>query len=589
MAYPTAKWSSLGLLVVLTSQGLLAQRVDLGAVPQPLLDTFEPAVKLQLEVARRDAEGSGMPAETSRLCQLYLHYELYPAAEACLAQLRLLEPTDFHWPYHLGVMYSRLGQLERAEAFLNDARELQPGYAPTSIRLADLLLRRGDIDSAERIYRGALEHEPSSAAARFGLARVAMERHEYAQAIRGFEEVLERQPEGSVVHYHLGLAYRATGDLDRARQELERNRQVELVHPDPLIDGLATLDVSREATFNRALEASRLGHRKEAISALRELLAEHPEDAEAHYNLARALSDEGQLSEAERHLRAALDLRPSFRDAHFNLAVLLGRQGLTAQALEQLEAVLRADPAYLPARMLLARTYADRGDTARAVAEFRAVLEIDPSLAEAHYFLAMVHLASGAADEALGPLRKAVALEPTHLPAQRALAQLLARRGDFAAAAEPFDAWAALEPDQAAPHVGRSLSLILQGSYDAALAALEAGLERLPRQPILLDMTARFLATCPDDRLRDGARAETLARRALGLAPSIDATETLAMALAEQGRFDEAIELQSEVVAREPQPGSPSSEQRLERLALYRKRIAVRSPWQTTAQPRPNG
>jgi tetratricopeptide (TPR) repeat protein len=60
-----------------------------------------------------------------------------------------------------------------------------------------------------------------------------------------------------------------------------------------------------------------------------------------------------------------------------------------------------------------------------------------------------------------------------------------------------------------------------------------------------------MLATCPEPDLRDGPRAVALARRAAELTHNQDANvlDTLAAALAEDGRFDEAAEIERRALA----------------------------------------
>ena len=63
---------------------------------------------------------------------------------------------------------------------------------------------------------------------------------------------------------------------------------------------------------------------------------------------------------------------------------------------------------------------------------------------------------------------------------------------------------------------------------------------------------AWLLATCPDPSIRNGPRAVEIGRRALELSPEAGKAgclDTLAAALAENGEFAEAIELQLEAIS----------------------------------------
>ncbi len=92
---------------------------------------------------------------------------------------------------------------------------------------------------------------------------------------------------------------------------------------------------------------------------------------------------------------------------------------------------------------------------------------------------------------------------------------------------------------------------------------------------------AWLLATSPDERLRDGPRAVELARRVNelsgGQVPQI--LDTLAAALAETGRFEEAEPLAEQAATRAEQQGQVDlAEQARARASLYRQRQAFRQP-----------
>jgi TPR repeat protein len=83
---------------------------------------------------------------------------------------------------------------------------------------------------------------------------------------------------------------------------------------------------------------------------------------------------------------------------------------------------------------------------------------------------------------------------------------------------------------------------------------------------------AWFLATAPEDRLRDGGRAVEAAGIAVGLEPeNPNYLDTLAAALAEAGRFDEAITAQERAVTLLANAGEDRAAAEFStRLGLYR-------------------
>ena len=103
------------------------------------------------------------------------------------------------------------------------------------------------------------------------------------------------------------------------------------------------------------------------------------------------------------------------------------------------------------------------------------------------------------------------------------------------------------QPDDARPlveaylHRGRAHRLL--GNYEAALRDFSRAREIHPQFAEAAFQLAWVLATCPDDNLRDGQQAVTLARQGCAATAGQDARwlDLLACALAEEGRFDEAV------------------------------------------------
>ena len=97
----------------------------------------------------------------------------------------------------------------------------------------------------------------------------------------------------------------------------------------------------------------------------------------------------------------------------------------------------------------------------------------------------------------------------------------------------------------------------------------------------LKHVLAQLLATCPEDEVRNGDRALTLAQEVFQQEQTLDHAETLAMALAEVGDFAAAIELQKRIVAESGRQGQSELARRAERwLESYQRGEPVRAPWQ---------
>lgn len=119
--------------------------------------------------------------------------------------------------------------------------------------------------------------------------------------------------------------------------------------------------------------------------------------------------------------------------------------------------------------------------------------------------------------------------------------------------------------------------------FEELVVVLRKGVEACSNQtPLVLNNYAWALATIPRDDLRDGATAVRVAQEALAMLPAPDPgyRDTLAAALAEGGRFEEAVQVQAEVVSDLRKAGvSPQTIAGVERrLEAYRAGVGVRDP-----------
>ena len=112
--------------------------------------------------------------------------------------------------------------------------------------------------------------------------------------------------------------------------------------------------------------------------------------------------------------------------------------------------------------------------------------------------------------------------------------------------------------------------------YDNALADFDTALSLDPSNMTAHNGLAWLLATCPDDKVRDAARALEAAERACELSDSADpyCLGSLAAAHAAKGDFTEAARYQTKAIALLTDPAETIPFER--RLAQYRDKKPVR-------------
>jgi tetratricopeptide (TPR) repeat protein len=462
----------------------------------------DPDSAVALEGLGRIAEGAG---DTGRAVELF---------ERALE----LQPTASALHYSLGLAYRRLGDLERAEYHLARRGEAavaldDPVLLPVrelnrSVQLELAHANRAMVDqrydAAAEAFRRILDREGEHLVARHGLATALLELGDSKAALEHLEEALRRAPRE-------GEAARARKiDLLRtvAAIHAREGRDLELLES---LDAVLELDPQRlEARSERGDALARLGRFAEAIEEYGRILAvrqDHPptllKRATARINAGQA---EAGLLDFERALAAAPE-EPAIRLRYADALDHLGRR--------QQAAAERA------AAGTLAGEGAGRGDLLAAQARRQ--------------------MSAGRFEEAAKTLGDLLELVPGDVPTRLELARVLGHVGRYAEAEAAFSQVLKSSPRNEEAWRGIVLATILDDRLEDAKLALREALQTFPRDSALANTLALLLATAPDAEVRHAELALDLAVRVHQTRGDVASAETLAAALAESGRFDEAV------------------------------------------------
>lgn len=463
-----------------------------------------------------------------KMGKLFLATEYVHEAEVCFRNAQTLMPRDYQWPYYLGHIYNDKNLPDQAAEFFEQARKLEPNDVPTLVWLAEMHLEADQAVEARLILNYALELRPDSLPIRFGLGRVALAREDFLGAVQHLEEARMLSPAAIPVHTALASAYRSLGQLDRAEANLQRRRAAEG----------AALGV--DAGLIRP------------IDPLMEDVEKLVQSAET-YELrgARALN-RGNYVEAVSHFRSGIELKPDNPSLRHKLATSLAALGNTRESQEQLEEIVRRSPQYSEAHFTLGLLMEDSGQYPQAMARYTSAVRHDPSHAEARLRLAGLLRRSGRPDDAMAQYQRVMDIDSLIVEA-------------------PF---------------GYAMVLINLRQWAQARNRLADGMETYPYTPVFPLALARVLAAAPDDRVRDGQAAMEIMNRLSEEQRRIDLGETMAMALAEVGRYEEAASMQREAIVAARETGPPDLPERMTaNLKLYEAGQPTRTPWREGELP----
>jgi tetratricopeptide (TPR) repeat protein len=239
----------------------------------------------------------------------------------------------------------------------------------------------------------------------------------------------------------------------------------------------------------------------------------------AHNNLGYLFLRRGELNKAISHFEAALGIRSRSTQTHYNLGAALIQNNL-------------------------GNAFARKQLWDEAVDHLQQAVKLRPDYTDAYFNLGSVLFQQGRIDEAIGQWQKVLAIRPTDAEARRNLASAFSK----------------------------------EGNVKGAIAEYEQVLNTMPEDSAALNNLAWILATSSEASMRDGARAVTLAVKAVQTSGGRDPNfiRTLAAARAETGQFADAIATAETAKALASTQKKPDLAARLEEeIARYRARITL--------------
>jgi tetratricopeptide (TPR) repeat protein len=440
----------------------------------------------------------------------------------------------------------RVAELLQADA--TDAQTLAEAFG----RLCALYQRLDVYAPAQGCWRNAMALEPENFRWTYYAGYLALEQGQYDTALPLLEKARRLNADYAPIELRLGQIWLNTNDLDKAHAALARAAE--------------TSGLRGAALYYRGQAALLQRDYASAERYLTESLEIDPEATEVHYPLAQVYRHQGKEALAREHLALFKGRRKPVVDdplvTELDEAVQIARTAFRdgikavrardyALAIERFEAGLESDPENLAARVSYARALFLDGQVDAARSQLQSVIARDPKQLLANLLLGLLDESRGEAGEAAARYRRVLALDANHDAAHFFLANLLFRQGRYEQAAQHYAS--ALKVNDAIPPA-RLLELVAlrrAGHDDVEIAGLlEQRIGRYPNQPDLKYALALLRILSPATAVRDNAQALELAESLMAAQPMPPFVETLALAKAAAGRFDEAVQVQQQLVDR---------------------------------------
>jgi tetratricopeptide (TPR) repeat protein len=440
------------------------------------------------------------------------------------------------------------------------ARELSEAYG----QMGKLLMAAEYADAAQLSFENAQTLDSSDFRWPYYLAHLARTKGDVTRALNLFERVNQLQPDDVAALVWLGDLELAQGRPDAAEPHFTK--------------ALTLQPRSLSARFGLGRTALAKQDFRRAVTLLEEVLAQDPGALGAHYPLGMAYSGLGDSKKADEHLRqrreheilpadpliVELEELLQSPQTYERLGIrALDRQDWTAAAAEFRKGLV-LDPASPALRHRLGTALAMIGDARGARAEFEDVVRVTPGYARAQYSLALLAVESGDYPQAIDRFLIALKSEPDYVEARIGLADSLRRTGRPGESVAQYQQVLKDDSRRADAALGYALALVQLRRWAQARDRLSEFSSVHLDDPRFTHALARVLAAAPDDAVRDGGRAMALVEELLAAQQkSPDLGETMAMALAALGRFEEAASLQRNLMSGAERAGAPEIARRL--------------------------
>lgn len=261
------------------------------------------------------------------------------------------------------------------------------------------------------------------------------------------------------------------------------------------------------------------------------------------YNVGHAFAETENLNQAKERFEKALVLRPDYGPAQFGLGNVLREMGRQDEAIEYLKQALLTEPDNAGLSDGLSKNLREQGSLDEAIMYSRRAVQLEPDRAEFHNNLAIALAEKRETAEAIHHFHLAMEANPMLIETYLNLGMLYADIGRQEEALQCCAQAVRLDPNLAQAHALAGTILFERGQDELGLDALKSACEADPDNPIYPASLSWYLATRPAATPNNLALALHMAQNANRLARGRDfhVLDTLAIAYAANGRFDEAI------------------------------------------------
>jgi tetratricopeptide (TPR) repeat protein len=345
----------------------------------------------------------------------------------------------------------------------------------------------------------------------------------YLEAKAIVEPMVESDPDYSGAVFLLGKIYFKLGDLNKAKELINKAIELDLSNPD-----------YREARNEMAAFASKLteGSRlytnadyEGAKKVYLELINENKNFVDAYVNLGRVLVRLNDFEGAAEYFGKAIEMDPeneNYKKEFESLTrryivdgtQLMQRKSYGA-ALEKFKQAISLNPNDPLAYYYIAIVYLEEKKMPEALQAINKSIQLDPEYPKAHLVKGKIYAGMKKIPEALNAFGKATELDPEYLDAWKNIGLINYKTKRYDDAIPAYKHVIKLKPNEASAHANMGAIYILQEKFSTAITSLSKAVEVNPR-----DVNSYYRLAQAYNKTGKCDKAKEIAQKTLKIKPN---------------------------------------------------------------------
>lgn len=499
------------------------------------------------------------PSQGMYYLQLAFHYYMTSRKSEMVSTLARLTSDPKTFPdahMQVGDYYLRIRDFDTAlQNYDLGQKENNKSKRAYQKKMVEVLGTQGKLDQASKIVADLLKQDskdPEVMAMHAILLLATGDRKQIKTVIGELQPLVSKMPGNATLHFHLGRAYMANGDVQSADQA--RMQFLEALKLDP-----------RHLSARLALGELQLmrGESAKAVQTADEVISMDANNLTARLIRAGGLISMRENAKAREELTLALKMYPKSNDARFQLGQLNFIDRRYPEAEADFTLLMQAnDPRGLPG---IVEAKVGQGQWPQAIKFADDQLRQAPDRDDYRLALAKIYVRAGKYAECAAEYEKLIAKNPKSADLYVRLGEAKRAGGDTKGAVEAFKKAKEIDPADAVPSLSLALLYDSQGRHEEARKSYEDALKIRPDDPTALNNLAYLKA---DDGV-DLDQALAFAQRAQDKMPNDpNVRDTVALIYIKKNLTDDSLRMLRELVSQKPE--SPTFHLHLA-MALYQK------------------